>query len=159
MKQFLYILVVIFSTSVLAAEPSNKAKDWQLKTQSGKDISSYQYEDKPIILHFWATWCPYCKKLQPKLVELQEKYSDQDLEIVSISFNEDSGAMPEDVLRERGYKFETAVNGDHVAIQYGVIGTPTTFFINRDGDIIFKSTSSEINDPRLELAVIEIVKH
>ena len=40
-----------------------------------------------------------------------------------------------------------------IAEKFGVVGTPTTFFINRDGEAIFKYTSSDINDPRLEQAV------
>jgi thiol-disulfide isomerase/thioredoxin len=143
--------------SVNAAEyPAAPA--WQLKTQEGKAISLSDYHGKPVILHFWATWCPYCKKLQPKLVELQKKYSDSGIEIVSISFNEDEGTLPQDEIKARGYDFITAVNGEPVVSLYGVKGTPTTFFINRQGKAIYKSTSSDINNPKLELAVQEIIK-
>jgi len=55
--------------SIFSASSDNypTAPAWQLKTQIGKTISLSDYKGKPIILHFWATWCPYCKKLQPKL--------------------------------------------------------------------------------------------
>jgi len=43
-------------------------------------------------------------------------------------------------------------------MQYGVKGTPTTFFINKNNQVIFKSTSSDTSDPRLELATKEIIK-
>lgn len=145
------ILIITFS-AVTNAEP-NKAPDWQLPTQSGGTIKSGDYQGQPVILHFWATWCPYCKKLQPKLVELQKKYQTSGVKIVAISFNEDEDATPQDVLNARGYQITTAVNGDKIAEEFGVVGTPTTFFINRDGEAIFKYTSSDINDPRLEQAV------
>lgn len=160
------MVAFIFSMSAMAFE-GDKADSktasatppaWQLKTQSGKQISSKDYLGQPVILHFWATWCPYCKKLQPKLVELQEKYQASGVKIVAISFNEDEGATPQDEIYKRGYQFITAVNGDEVAATYGVRGTPTTFFINRDNQVIFKSTSSNIEDPRLELATKEIIK-
>jgi hypothetical protein len=67
--------------------------------------------------------------------------------------------LPQDELAARGYKFPTAVNGDEVAKLYGVRGTPTTYFINKNNQVIFKYTSSDITDPRLELAVKEIVKN
>ena len=134
------------------------APAWQLKTQSGEKISLSDYQGKPIILHFWATWCPYCKKLQPKLVELEKKYKSSGVEIVSISFNEDDGAMPQDEIKARGYDFITAVNGEPVVKLYGVRGTPTTFFINRQGKAVYKSTSSDIHNPKLALAVQEIIK-
>ena len=135
-----------------------QAPAWQLKTQAGDTISSRQFEGQGVILHFWATWCPYCKKLQPKLVELEKKYQLQGVKIVAISFNEDDGALPQDELASRGYSFPTAINGDQVAIKYGVKGTPTTFFINKNNQVIFKSTSSDTSDPRLELATKEIIK-
>ena len=135
-----------------------QAPAWQLKTQAGDTISSRQFEGQGVILHFWATWCPYCKRLQPKLVELEKKYQLQGVKIVAISFNEDDGALPQDELASRGYSFPTAINGDQVAIKYGVKGTPTTFFINKNNQVIFKSTSSDTSDPRLELATKEIIK-
>ncbi|REL25993.1 TlpA family protein disulfide reductase [Thalassotalea euphylliae] len=127
--------------------PSNIVPDWQLTMQNGEPINWQMFEGKPVILHFWATWCPYCKRLQPKLVELVEKHPN--VILVGISFNEDSDATPQDVLEERGYTFKTAVNGEKVAQQYGVAGTPTTFFIKPNGEAIFKYVNSDINDPRL----------
>lgn len=140
------------------AEGFPTAPPWQLTTQSGENISLSDYQGKPVILHFWATWCPYCKKLQPKLVELEKKYQNSGIKIVSISFNEDDDATPQDEIKKRGYNFITAVKGESVVKMYGVRGTPTTFFINRQGKAIYKSTSSDVNNPKLELAVQEIIK-
>jgi thiol-disulfide isomerase/thioredoxin len=153
----LLILLFLYIPNALADELPT-APAWQLTTQTGKPISLSDYHGKPVILHFWATWCPYCKKLQPKLVELEKKYQSSGIKIVSISFNEDDGATPQDEIKKRGYDFITAVKGELVANHYGVSGTPTTFFINRQGKAIYKSTSSNVNNPKLELAVQEIIK-
>ncbi|NQY65790.1 MAG: TlpA family protein disulfide reductase [Alteromonadaceae bacterium] len=154
------VTLLSFSFTASSANESTKniAPPWELLTQSGEDISLADYKGSPVILHFWATWCPYCKKLQPQLVALQKKYQAQGVQLVSISFNEDEGALPQEEIYQRGYDFITAVNGDSVAQLYGVRGTPTTFFINRDGAVIFKSSSSDVNDVRLELAVRAIIK-
>jgi thiol-disulfide isomerase/thioredoxin len=153
-----FIILSSLISFISQADNDAHAPNWTLTTQAGNNISLADYQGKPVILHFWATWCPYCKKLQPKLVELEEKYKNSGIEIVAISFNEDDGATPQDSITQRGYKFITAVQGDKVAQKYGVKGTPTTFFINRSGKVIFKSSSSNIADPRLELAVKEIIK-
>ena len=155
------LIALLFFTLNANAEETTVAPQapvWQLKTQSGDTISSAQFDGKATILHFWATWCPYCKVLQPKLVELAKKYQQQGVKLVAISFNEEDGALPQDELAARGYSFPTAVNGDEVAILYDVNGTPTTFFINKHKQVIFKYTSSDTSDPRLELAIQEIVK-
>lgn len=153
----LFIFLIWYIPNSIA-EGFPTAPPWQLTTQAGKSISLSDYQGKPVILHFWATWCPYCKKIQPKLVELEKKYQSSGIKIVSISFNEDDGATPQDEIKNRGYDFITAVKGELVASQYGVRGTPTTFFINRQGKAVYKSTSSDITNPKLELAVQEIVK-
>jgi len=152
-----FLISVMCTFSVASAEYPT-APAWQLKTQSGENISLSDYQGKPVILHFWATWCPYCKKLQPKLVELENKYQNSGIKIVSISFNEDEGAKPQDEIKARGYNFITAVEGEAVVKLYGVRGTPTTFFINRQGKAVYKSTSSDVSNPELELAVKEIIK-
>ena len=152
-------LFSIISFSLFANETKQEiAPDWQLLTQSGKDISLKEYQNTPLILHFWATWCPYCKRLQPGLVALEKKYQSEGVTIVSISFNEDEGAMPQDEIHQRGYKFITAVHGEKVAKLYGVSGTPTTFFINRKGEVIYRTSSSDISNPKIELAIKAIIK-
>ncbi|PKG85981.1 TlpA family protein disulfide reductase [Colwellia sp. 75C3] len=158
LRNILFVLVTLFTTVSFSSHANETAKPWQLKTQKGDVISLAQYKNKPVILHFWATWCPYCKKLQPTLVELQKKYQAEGVELISISFNEDEGALPQDEIKRRGYSFLTAVMGEEVAKLYGVRGTPTTFFINRKNEIIWKSSTSDKTDPRFELALQEIIK-
>jgi len=158
LRATLYILISYSVAISFDIQANDTAKPWQLKTQSGEVISLEQYKGKPIILHFWATWCPYCKKLQPALVELQKKYQAHGVELVSISFNEDEGALPQDEIHQRGYSFITAIKGEEVADLYRVNGTPTTFFINRKNKVIWKTSSSDKSDPRFDLALKEIIK-
>lgn len=155
----LIALTLLMSLTMNAKEIAKEtAKPWQLYAQNGDVISLEYYKGKPVILHFWATWCPYCKKIQPTLVELQQKYQAQGVELVLISFNEDEGTLPQDEIKRRGYSFITAVMGEEVAALYNVNGTPTTFFINRENKIIFKTSSSNKDDPRFDLALQEIIK-
>jgi cytochrome c biogenesis protein CcmG/thiol:disulfide interchange protein DsbE len=162
MKKFTYIaslfILILWTIPNAVAEDFPTAPPWQLTTQAGKTIALSDYQGKPIILHFWATWCPYCKKLQPKLVELEKKYQSSGIKVVAISFNEDKGATPEDEIKSRGYNFITVIKGELVADKYGVRGTYTTFFVNRQSKVIYKSTSSDVNNPKLALAVQEITK-
>ena len=158
LRNILFVSATLLATFSISANANEAAKPWQLYTQSGDVISLAQYKNKPVILHFWATWCPYCKKLQPTLVELQKKYQAAGVELISISFNEDEGALPQDEINKRGYSFLTAVMGEEVAKLYGVQATPTTFFINRKNEIIWKSSTSDKTDARFELALQEIIK-
>ncbi len=155
MKYFFSVILFLFSLNGAFAA---SAPEFSLKTESGKTINLADYKGKPLILHFWATWCPYCKKLQPGLNKLYNQYKPQGLEMLAVSLWEDEGATPQAVLNERGNQFITVINGDGISKKYNVTGTPTTFFISKSGEIVLKSNDSNPENPELEKAILAIIK-
>lgn len=141
--------IAVFSTALQAAEENPLAADFSLKDAKGKVHSLADYKGKPLDLHFWATWCPYCKKLQPGLEKIRGDNQASDLQVLAISFNEDEDAKPAETLLARGIHIPTLVDGDNVAADYGVKGTPTTFYINRLGEVVWKTNISDPNDRKL----------
>ncbi|NRD73301.1 TlpA family protein disulfide reductase [Shewanella sp. VB17] len=152
------LLWCLLSVTLQAAEVLNMAPDFTLAEPLGKIHTLAEYKGKPLILHFWATWCPYCKKLQPGLESIANTYKNTDLQLVGISFNENEGAMPGQTLKKRGIHFPTLVKGESVAKDYGVPGTPTTVFINRAGEIMWVTNISDPHDPSLNAAAEFILK-
>ena len=150
------IAVSMITFSINAAP--DIAPDWTLKDAHGQEVSLSDYQNKSLILHFWATWCPYCKKLHPGLERLYQKYKIDGLEVLGISWWEDEGALPQKVLVDRGFTFKTLVDGDAVAKQYGVKGTPTTFFIDKEGVVVWVSNGSDPDDLKMEEVVREMVE-
>ncbi|WP_419811670.1 peroxiredoxin family protein [Bacterioplanoides sp.] len=130
------------------AEPQ-LAPDFTLNNAAGEAVSLSDYRGKVVVLHFWATWCPYCKRLQPGLDALVDQYGDQGLEVLGVSFNEDEDAQPQEVLKRRGSDFMTLVKGGRVAAMYQVRGTPTTFFIDRQGRLRAVTMTSDPKEPGL----------
>ncbi|MBT1452083.1 TlpA family protein disulfide reductase [Glaciecola sp. XM2] len=158
MKYLLAIAFLLFANlSVAQSDTDNKtpsypdAPDWTLQTQSGETLSYDDFRGKPLFIHFWGTWCPYCKKLHPGLERVRAKYEAQGLQVLGISVNEPIGANPAKVLKERGIHFTTLVEGDDVALEaFGVYGTPTTLFISPDGKILGSTMESNPDDPRFD---------
>ena len=156
MLRILFFTLLLLGSSVANAKDTEQlaAPQWQLSTEAGQLIKSTDFAGKPLIIHFWATWCPYCKKLQPGLDLLYKKYQADGLQLIAISFREDEGARPQAVLAERGMSFTTVVNGDEVAQDlFAVTGTPTTVFVDREGLIVATTRVSDPDDPRLEKIV------
>ncbi|WP_232283292.1 TlpA family protein disulfide reductase [Paraglaciecola sp. T6c] len=144
--------------SAASAAPLKMAPNWSLQDADGNQVSSTDFAGKPLIIHFWATWCPYCKKLQPGLERLYVKYQQQGLQMIAISLREDEDAKPQEALNARGMTFKTLVNGDQVAMdKFYVRGTPTTFFINAKGQVVVATQLSDPHDPRLEQVVKSIL--
>lgn len=158
MLKILFITFILAGLNLANANPvltdQVQAPQWQLSTEAGQLIKSSDFVGKPLIIHFWATWCPYCKKLQPGLDKLYKKYRSDGLQLIAISFREDEGATPQAVLDERGMSFTTVVNGDRVAKDlFAVMGTPTTIFVDQEGRIVATTRVSDPDDPRLEKIV------
>ncbi|WP_227006637.1 TlpA family protein disulfide reductase [Shewanella donghaensis] len=150
----LFTFVMSANISAEQAPPKfSKANDFTLNDASGTPWSLKAMAGKPVVIHFWATWCPYCKKLQPGLERIRIANQDTDLQMIAISFNEDEAATPAKVLTDRGIGMKTLIEGDKVAQLYGVKGTPTTVFINRAGDIVWVSQISDPDSPKLTQAV------
>ena len=145
------LLLILLPLTSMAA---NQAPDWTLKDASGQNVSLTDYRGKVLILHFWATWCPYCKRLQPGLDKLYLQYQDQGVELLGISFREDEGTNPQRVIIERGHSFKTLLNGEKVAGQYQVLGTPTTFIIDQKGEV---RAVTNVSNPK-ELGFEKILK-
>jgi peroxiredoxin len=153
-RYVLLALVLTFSSTMVQAE---KAPDFSLFDQSGNAITLKSYLGKGLIIHFWGTWCPYCRQLQPGLDQLYRKYKASGLEVLAISIGEQKGSNPAQVLKEQGISFLTAVNGDKVARMYNVPGTPSTFFIDREGEIVGVSHSSDAIESDMEAKVRQIL--
>lgn len=148
------ILFSLLSSSVMSAP----APDWTLQDAKGNDVSLTDYKGKVLILHFWATWCPYCKRVQPGLDKLYKEYKEQGVELLSISFAEDEGAKPQQSIDDRGHDFKTLLNGDKVAKQYQVSGTPTTFFIDKKGELVAVTHTSNPQEPGMRKIIEQLIK-
>ena len=122
--------------------------DWTLPSVTGQSITLSQYKGQPVILVFWATWCPYCKKLLPGIAEMNDKYEHRGLKIIAVNIKEDW--KPAVYWKNHDYKFDAVLDGDDIAEMYGVKGTPGVVFIAPSGKVLKVAHFSDPNHPSLE---------
>lgn len=140
MRKMLAITLTLFSVVHLAvpqalADTEALAADWTLDTADGLSLTlSEQVSERPQVLFFWASWCPFCKALMPHLQSIKHEYGD-DLDILSLNFREDGDPMA--VLKEGAYDFIMLPDADAVAELYDVYGTPGVLLIDGDRAIRF----------------------
>jgi DsbE subfamily thiol:disulfide oxidoreductase len=124
------------------------APKFTLTDLDGKRVSLKDYRGKKVILNFWATWCPPCVKEMPLLQEVYSEGKDN-IEVIGINYNEDLERIRKFAAGHE-IKFTILIDTDlKVSMDYGVIGLPVTFFIDKDGRIKDKF-KGEINRKIIE---------
>ncbi len=121
------------SSSALQVWQGVAAPDITVTTLDGQKITLSELKGKRVVLDFWATWCPPCRKEIPHFVRLFKETSREELVIVGIS------SEKEDVLREfakkQGVNYPLGTAQDRRPPYSSVTSIPTTFFIDRRGII------------------------
>jgi len=158
-KIILSVLCVICGGILLSGcEEGNKhttanigdyAPKFALTDLDNKTINLAHYKDKKVMLNFWATWCPPCVNEMPLLQDVYNTVKGEGVEIIGINYNEDYDRVKK-FATERGITFIILIDSDlKVSMDYGVIGLPVTFFIDREGRIKEKF-KGELNKKLIE---------
>lgn len=104
----------------------------------GKQASLSDYKGKVVLIDFWATYCPPCRKSIPFLNELQNTYSDEKFIVVGLSMD-DSTAAVSSFMKEYAIQYPLLMANSDVARRYNVRGIPTLYLIDEQGRIIYKT--------------------
>ena len=108
--------------------------DFEISEPDGNIFNYPESLEKPTIILFWATWCPYCKALMPHLQSIIDEYPGQ-VQVLALNFKDDDD--PALYLEERGYDFRLILHSEEVAQSWGVKGTPGLFLANPAGRVLF----------------------
>ena len=115
-----------------------------------RSVSLAQFRGRPVVLNFWATWCPPCIQEMPSLVALQKELGDK-VTILAVSEDDDDGAYKQ-FVKDHNVDLLTVRDTKRSNELYGTFKYPETFVIDKDGKIVRKFigaqewTSPEIVD-------------
>jgi thiol-disulfide isomerase/thioredoxin len=118
---------------------TSPAPDFTLDSLDGKSMRLSDLRGKAVLLNFWATWCGPCKIETPWLVELQNQYGSQGLQVVGVEMGDDGKDEITKFMKDMGVNYPMLIGKEAVGDAYGgVPALPETFFIGRDGKIVDK---------------------
>ncbi|NCQ18812.1 MAG: hypothetical protein COZ80_03205 [Ignavibacteria bacterium CG_4_8_14_3_um_filter_37_9] len=133
---FFVLLVFMFSSPSLAQ--SKKAPEFSLKDIEGKTIKLSDYKNKVVLIDFWATWCPPCRKGIPDLIELQKEFP-KNFVVLGISVDSDTKEDVPGFVKNYGINYPVVYGDQSTAKLFGgVSGIPTSFLIDKKGNIVDK---------------------
>ena len=134
-------------------QPGKPAPDFALPSVNGDSISLSSLRGKYVLVDFWASWCPDCRKSNPQLVGLFQKYRDKNFTLLSVSIDEEpdrwkaaiekNGLVWPQVIDIKGWQSE-------VAKTFAVQWIPTGILIDPQGIILARSTEPAGLEKELE---------
>ena len=150
---FFEVVIGLFIINNLNGEPENGPYPPEYLSMSNQTLSLSDYSGKIVIIDFWATWCPPCRKGIPEFVELKSEFKDKGVEIIGITLD-DKNIQDEVEKFITDYKINYPVVWGNESVTYkygGVRSIPTTFVIDTEGNVVsqyvgYMPKSTYVND-------------
>jgi len=142
-----------FAAAVSKIEADNERReqaDFTLTELSGKIWTLKEQRGKVVVLNFWATWCPPCRKEMPDLETLYQQFKDQGLVILAIS-DEDTGKVKPFIAQQKVTYPILLDPGRKVNELFQIEGIPKTFVYDRTGKLVAQSIDMRTRRQFLEM--------
>jgi len=135
LELLLIVAVVLLVRAWLARDlAQGPAPEIEANLLDGSPVSLADYADRPMLLHFWATWCPICRLEEGEIMRLSRSHP-----VLTVAMQSGSPSEVEAHLTERERELDVVNDPDGaLARRYGVRAVPSTFIIDRDGQIVFR---------------------
>ena len=109
------------------------APQFAMQLLDGGEFRLSDHEGRPLVINFWASWCPPCRQESPAFERQWRRYRDTGIQFVGVDIQDDVSDA-EAYVREFGLTFPNGIDPDgRITIDYGVIGLPVTFFVGSSG--------------------------
>ncbi|MBY0443956.1 MAG: TlpA family protein disulfide reductase [Burkholderiales bacterium] len=145
MKKYFPHLIAIATVMSIAGyllfqAPNKQAPNIQLTSIQGQNLNLSALKSQIVLINFWATSCTGCIQEMPELVKLQEKYNNNKYKTIAIAMDYDNPEYIANYVTEKKLPFFIQHDTDgKIAKSFGNVGlTPSTFLINKKGEIIKK---------------------
>lgn len=134
-------ICVIFLSYAEAADPlareNTLAPDFSLEDTQGETVTLSSYRDKqPVLMFFWTTWCPFCRKELKVLIEETPGITKSGGKLLVVNVGE-SAAKVNSFLKANSLDLRVLLDKDtRVAGAFGIMGVPTFILINKKGRVV-----------------------
>lgn len=134
-------------------DETRQQADFTLTDLSGKSWALKDLKGKVVLLNFWATWCPPCRKEMPDLEALYQRFAPQGLVILGIDDEDAPTVQP--FIAQHGITYPVLLDpGRKVNTLFQIDGIPKTFVYDRDGKLLTESIDMRTQKQFLEMLAV-----
>ena len=126
-----FILVLLFQWWQTSKLPSGSAPVLAGSMLSGETLDLKDLRGKPVLVHFWATWCPICRAEDGSIHDLA-----QDYQVLTVATNSGDAREISSYLEQNGLEFPVMLDeSGAMGSNWGVKGVPSSFIVDSAGEI------------------------
>ncbi|WP_038246995.1 TlpA family protein disulfide reductase [Ghiorsea bivora] len=147
--KYIWIILMMLLVAPVAAQ----SVEYQWRNVQGETVQLDSYKGKPVILHFWASWCPPCRSEMPEMNNWVQQHPD--VKVVMISLDADQAGAAA-FYAQKNIQQPLNMGNQRDTMALGVRGLPTTLVIDADGNIKERHMG-DLNwaDERVSLMVLD----
>lgn len=134
------LLLVGMSVLDWMKRPSGDAPGLHLVRVSGGHVELAELQGQVVVVNFWGTWCPPCVREIPELAEFSAAYPD--VRVLGVAVNSGTGGRLATDAERLGITYDVLEATDQVVREWGVDVFPTTYVIDRNGQIVASKTGA-----------------
>jgi len=115
------------------------APDFTVQDADGKAVSLSDFKGSPVVLNFWASWCPPCKSEMPDYEKMYQEYAPKGVIFMMVNLTDgkrETSATAKQFLKDKSYRFPAYFDvGLSASDTYGISSIPDSIFIDKNGNV------------------------
>jgi cytochrome c biogenesis protein CcmG/thiol:disulfide interchange protein DsbE len=130
--------VIVYTMQDHIVQEGDRAPNFNITTDSGKQITPRDFGGRVLVLNFWAAWCPPCVQEAPSLSEFQKMLASSGVVVLGISVDRRAD-LYENFIKRFQLPFQTARDPEeNISALYGTARFPESYIIDRNGKVVRK---------------------
>ena len=132
-----------------------RAEDFTVSLMRGESLRLSEQRGKPVLINFWATWCAPCREEMPAMERLYRRHHERGFVLLAVSVDTDA-ALVRPFLEQHKLTFPVTLDAKmSLANAYGVRALPSSFLIDRDGNLAALALGPRAWDTRVAHTLVE----
>ncbi|WP_373378768.1 TlpA family protein disulfide reductase [Cupriavidus nantongensis] len=146
LRALLAASLMLAAAGAAALEVGDTVRLPEVRTLDGRTLSAAALAGKPLVVEYWATWCPFCAMQNPRLQKLYERTRGTPLQVLAISIDKDPREAA-DYVKKRGYTFPATMDSPALQAVFGKRkGLPELYVIDARGRVVQKEVGEMLEE-------------